>query len=370
MKLSISLIFLFFVFTASARKVYNVFKPGQEFHCWTCDFMKEHNLNRGDTVVISQGTYGHTVISNCFGITFQNEGQVVFNGGFNFEMPSSDNKLIGNGTPGIKYGILIKNTEYFAGRWYAWGNMEIAFVAVKKAQMGFQVKTEPDWDYKKQPTRISIHDLLIEDVEQEMLYIGSDNLGGSYITGDIRRVTGRRSGRDGIQVRNGNFVIEDNDLKDVGLNNEAGHQHGILIGGNSNGGTIRKNKVENAVGYGIFVNGFGNIFIECNEIINSGNSAVFTKNYEKYEDLQKTGYQKFYIRNNTLHSRNPRTIEMYYDGNNGLRGEAVISNNRVNNTVYSEMKKVEKTNNGKTVNTECIQKQTALVTSKKIIKKK
>jgi hypothetical protein len=328
MKKLILLLTLFFCIHASARKVYDVIRPGGDFWHNNGSFNTQYGVNPGDTVVLRAGTYGHIDITNISGVTFINEGQVLVDS-WNFNNGAINVKILGNGTAGIKYGIRFIGRANFASRCYATGDIEFGWLEVAGNLMGFQVKTDPGVGYPLNYQRVLAHDLYIHDTGQEAIYFGSDNLGGPQINGRIWNVKTERTGRDGIQTRNGTFIIEDCEVISPGLAGDNNHNHGFLIGGNTKNGTIRRCIGRNIPNFGIFCNGYGEILIECNDI-QSGNSALFTKNTEYWEDLQKVGYQNFTVRNNIFTS--VRSIEMGSNNANiAVRGN--VTNNKCSGSV-------------------------------------
>ncbi len=328
MKKLILLLTLFSCIHASARKVYDVIRPGGDFWHNNGSFNTQYGVNPGDTVVLRAGTYGHIDITNISGVTFINEGQVLVDS-WNFNNGAINVKILGNGTAGIKYGIRFIGRANFASRCYATGDIEFGWLEVAGNLMGFQVKTDPGVGYPLNYQRVLAHDLYIHDTGQEAIYFGSDNLGGPQINGRIWNVKTERTGRDGIQTRNGTFIIEDCEVISPGLAGDNNHNHGFLIGGNTKNGTIRRCIGRNIPNFGIFCNGYGEILIECNDI-QSGNSALFTKNTEYWEDLQKVGYQNFTVRNNIFTS--VRSIEMGSNNANiAVRGN--VTNNKCSGSV-------------------------------------
>lgn len=314
------------VAAVAGKKVYNVIKPGGDLWYYTNNFNKEFNVNPGDTVVLKAGTYGHIDITHIDGVTFINEGQVIVDS-WNFNNGATNVKLLGNGTPGIKYGIKINGKNNFATRWFATGNLEIAHIEIDGSKMGFQVKTLPYETYPLNWINLSIHDCLIQNTGQEGVYAGADELGGPYMIGKIYNVIVKNTGRDGIQVRNGTFEVYDNVVDGIGTSNDPGHTHGILFGGNTNNGICRNNKVSNVkYGFALFINGYGTFTIECNDFKSSG-SSIFTKNFNKSEDLQKVGRQEYIVRNNSMTSDNNQSMETYME-NNGIPVKVTYTGNK------------------------------------------
>lgn len=339
----------FILSTTGGKKVSNIIKPNTgDFWYNSNDFNQAFGLNPGDTVVLKAGTYGHIDITKIDGITFINEGQVIIDS-WNFNESAKNVRLLGNGTASIKYGIKINGSTNFATRWYATGNLEIANIEVAGSRMGFQVKGEPGVTYATNNQKLWIHDCYLHDTYYEAFYIGSDELGGPWIDSRIENNIVKNIGRDGIQTRNGYFEILNNTIDQIGLNNNSGHTHAILVGGNTKNSIIRGNTVSNTpYGFGVFINGYGTHTVECNTI-SSGLAAVFTKNYENQEDLQHVGYQTFDVRNNTLSSSANKSVESYYV-NNGIKVSLNYTGNKTANPTYIEPGIIiTQSNNGSTV---------------------
>ena len=336
------------------KKVYDIIKPSSgDFWYNTNNFNSQFGLQPGDTVVLRSGRYGHIDITHINGITFINEGQVEINS-FNLGNGATNIRVLGNGTPGIQYGIRIKGTNgYFATDWTATGDLEIGNVEVAGNNMGFKVTSVPGTAYPLSYQNLWIHDCLVQNTTQEAMYLGRDELGGPFITAKVERNIVRNAGRDGIQVRNGTFEIIDNVVDNVGVGNSYGHTHGILFGGNTKNGVCERNIVTNVnYGFALFINGYGTFSVQCNTFSSSG-SAIFTKNFEKQEDLQGVGYQRFEVHNNTIGSATGRSVESYANAN-GISVALNATGNKTGNTfgVQSTVSFTQ-SNNGANVSPVC-----------------
>lgn len=294
------------------------------------DFNKKFNAPPG-TVVLIPAKFDWIGISGTMdGITFVTQGQSV---GSHIKFDNAvitNSKIIATGTPGVPYGLKLSNPKEFGLNLEYSGDFELAGVNVDGSYMGIHVGTDPKKTYQFDYENIKIHDCIFQNTILEALYIGQDQLGGPFINGDIRNNVIRNAGNDGIQCRNGSFVIEENDIDGTGAvsgSQTLDHAHGILNGGNTRDAVIRNNKLRNVRGYGIFTNGYGNITISGNDI-ESGISGIFTKNFEfPGEDLQKVGFQKLNIFNNTIKNKGGKRIEAY-----NRPGSCPVSINEYDNT--------------------------------------
>jgi hypothetical protein len=284
----------------------------------TEDFNQKFNAPPGSIVLIPAAFDWIGIAGKMDGITFVTEGQSV-GSHINFEGAEITNsKIIANQTPGVPYGLKLTDAKAFGLSLEYSGDFELAGVNVDGSYMGIHVGTDPKKTYKLDHENIKIHDCIFQNTYLEAMYIGQDQLGGPFINGDIRNNVIRNAGNDGIQCRNGSFIIEDNDIDGTGAvsgGQSLDHAHGILNGGNTKDAVIRRNKLRNVKGFGVFTNGYGNITISDNNI-ECGISGIFTKNFEfPDEDLQKVGFQKLNIFNNTVKAANGKRIEAYYKSN-------------------------------------------------------
>lgn len=326
---------LILVNTAALGKVHrNIFTPNQDM--WMppeISFNQYFNILAGDSVAIAAGSYGACNIYRAERITFFNEGGQVTFKYFSLYNGTKDISILGNGTPGVEYGIVFSSTTNFGGLFETTGFLNFKNVKVSGSTLGIQVGHHPSKTYAAPSLNLRVENCQIENVGMEGLYIGHDALGGPFITGTILNNIINNTGNDGIQVRNGKFTITGNSLDNIGLNGIDIHSHGILFGGNSNGGFCSGNTATRVRGFGLFVNGYGEFKIENNSF-QSGNSAIFTNNYAKDADLQNVGYQRFYVSGNNLNATNSKAIEVLNDpvkapitlsfSNNVYTGDKVI----------------------------------------------
>jgi lysophospholipase L1-like esterase len=259
-------------------------------------------------------------------------------------------KLLGNGTPGLQYGIKINGANNFATYWKATGEIEIAYVEVVGTAAGIEVKHPPGEAYTQNFANVKIHDNYIHDHRLEGMYIGMDNLAlDVLINAEIYNNIVRNSGNDGIQTRNGTFNIHDNIVDNVAVSPAFPYDiNGILVGGNTKDSIIRNNTVSRVPGTAIFNNGWGNHTIACN-VISSTQPGIFTKNYEfATEDLQDVGFQNFNIQNNTITSTSGIALQTYYSSN-GSTTTTNFSNNKTTGSVDANYTVTQSNNTGSVV---------------------
>lgn len=309
----------------------DIFRKGQPFAMGADqDFNKEFGLAPGDAVQLADGME-YIDIGRLNGITFFSETPVEI-GSITFHGACFSPRLIGKDN-----SIKLVKADRFGCMWEAVGTMEIAGVHAAGCLQGFQVLSKPEnaAKYIANVQNIYIHDCLVEDSAYEALYLGHYIAGSPcWINGKVERVVVRRAGNDGIQCRNGYFEVLNNTLEDIGLGGNDSHAQGILFGGNTKNGIARGNKLARVAGYGIFANGFGDFLFEDNQI-QSASSCVFTKNHEPEQDLQKVGYQKFTVKNNTLLPGNGKPVEAYYK-TGSVPSTVIYQGNSATGTPYIE----------------------------------
>jgi hypothetical protein len=276
------------------------------------DFNEYFQLMPGDIVIVPAGKYGSLEIFKANGITFINEGGQAEFKFISFYQGTQNMAVLGNGSPGTQFGFKCYSPNHFGGLFETVNRLVLQNIHVEGTTMGFQVLTKPGASYPGNEQILNIENCLIEKVKDEGLYLGADALGGPWIVGNIRNNVLRNCGRDGIQVRNGFFNVENNVIEGTGGNGEEWHSHGILFGGNSNGGICKNNKVSGVGGIGLFINGMGDFQIQGNSFQSQG-SAVFINNYADKEDLQRVGFQRVTIKGNKLVEGNGKSLEVLRD---------------------------------------------------------
>lgn len=320
----------------------SMFSPGNGYYFGDgTDFNAAYGLKEGDTVRIPAGVYQYFDFHcKMRGLVFMNQGGQVQADNINFGPQVVNCKLLGTGTAGVPYGFKVTGVNRFGIGMECTGEIEVAGVHSVGNIIGIQlISPQPYRDSATVKTpglvqNISLHDCLIEKSIQESVYLGYYIPGGIFMRAKVERVKVRSSGADAFQFRNGYFEIYYCDADSVGVTADALNSQFIQFGGNTDGGIARYNIGRNIAGLGVFCNGTGTFYFECNDI-RSINSAVFTKNYEWQQDLQKVGYQTVWIRNNTLTPANGKAFEHYYHSD-GVPVTVTAENNRTGGREYLE----------------------------------
>lgn len=292
---------------ASAKIRTDIFKPNTPYTYENPgqDFNKKHSLSVGDTVLLPKGYYDWISIYQATGITFLGEDGAIV-GEMNFGEMSSDivivNILFNNHSTNHKHLVQI----------HASGIVKVINCHFLNGQVGIHVAKTPTEKTAKKTVDLLIEGCNFRGSGQEAIYVGHDLLGGPFINGVIRNNVLRNITNDGIQIRNGSFLVEGNDLDSIGMGGSEGHAHGIPIGGNTKGAIVRNNKLRNVGYYGIFCNGYGDFLFENNDVESKSSAIIVNNGYSKTQDLQKVGYQKFTVKNNRLKAANSYSLEAYY----------------------------------------------------------
>lgn len=306
----------------------------------------------GDTVVLNAGVYGDFDFSTASDLVFINKGQVTINS-FSPRKGTKNIKVLGNGTPSIKYGIKVIGKSRFGFDWESTGTFEIAYCDITSTAIGLKISTLPGQTYPVNNQVGSIHDNYIHNTGLEGIYAGRDDLGGVFITARIYNNLVENSGNDGIQCRNGAFIIEDNVVNNYGIKPAFAYDvEGILIGGNTNSSTIRRNIVGGINnGNAIFNDGFGEQIIECN-ILTSKLSAIYVNNYHPNEDLQGVKVFNLKVLGNTIVS-GQKSLEANF-ANNTTKFTILYAGNKTSQTPYFDPGIiVTQSNNGASVVLAC-----------------
>jgi hypothetical protein len=314
----------------------------------------------GDTLRIPAGTYSVIEIDSfggdpCRDIVVINDGQVNVTGSMRFQKDVHHVKVLGNGTPGIKYGFKCKNfafnrANHFTMEWIEAGpNLKDALG--KGGGVGIYGKQD---HYVDQPwtwypnyvsTKITINNCYVHDVQGEGMYIGHTYPSGDPDQGGripqrmdsvtISNCIVRRTGWDGIQLsnaRNGGRIFG-NDVSDFGFDDIDGQRAGIISGGNTNT-QVYNNVVTNGTGNGIQFFGYGRMECNNNVITNVGNTL---KNVNGEESIYGMAYpsavepnnprQGLYIHDNQINYPKKLGIIRVWDNNNS---ELInFSNNKI-----------------------------------------
>jgi hypothetical protein len=304
----------------------------------------------GDTLKIPAGTYSVIEIDSfggdpCRDIVVINDGQVNVTGSMRFKKDVHHVKILGNGTPGIKYGFKCKNfafnrANHFTMEWIEAGpNLKDA--TGKGGGVGIYGKQDP---YVDQPwtwypnyvsTKITINNCYVHDVQGEGMYIGHTYPSGDPDQGGripqrmdsvtISNCIVRRTGWDGIQLsnaRNGGRIFG-NDVSDFGFDDIDGQRAGIISGGNTNA-QVYNNVVTNGTGNGIQFFGYGRMECYGNLISNVGNTLKTTGGEESiYGQPNPTNApgevnpkQAMVIHDNKIVNPKDRGAIRFWDNNN------------------------------------------------------
>lgn len=284
------------------------------------NLMTTYSLNPGDVIVLQPGYYNTIDFMGYFNditITSSNTGTVNISGRVNFGAEGQHHKFIGNLAVSKNITISSGLGGYFATSSRSSGDIYYRNLSLVDNFMGIQVEhrdsSDPEYaSYLLDYQNLIIDNVTIDGTGQEAMYIGSNIISDHQIYGIIRNCTVLNNGRDGIQCRNGLFRIEYNTITGVGQNLETAHGHGILYGGGGGSTDINlktwilNNEISDAYVYGIFINGYGYIWIEGNNVQSDIESAIFCKNYESdTEDILGIAFQHFTLKNNTWESNDP-----------------------------------------------------------------
>ncbi len=283
------------------------------------NLMTRFGLNPGDAIVLPAGRYGNIdIMGYQSGIWIMSDdvGTASVNR-INFGDFGENPKVIGN--PNASKNLVIENSpgDHYFGLYCAnTGNILYRNLLVRNCVMGIQVITEVAnlAHYIRDYQNLQIYNVDMEDIEQEGVYSGFFQYSPIQITGLIRNVRTTRTGRDGIQGKNGTYQILNNTVTDTGLEGNNDHGHGIALGADG-GGThlVKDNSVTNAFTYGIFCSALGDVNIRGNTISAPNNSGFFGKNYNTdTEDPLGIGYQRFIFYGNSF-TGNPKALEVVRD---------------------------------------------------------
>ncbi len=260
----------------------------------------------GSVLCIKAGTYKHINLQNFRGtaanpIIIKNCGGLVKVSGASYGISitkSSHFKFVGNGTPGVKYGIkvdgvTIGNTSSGLGVSNQSSDFEIGNLEITKVGAGVICKTNPTcdemtWGGKYTMRNVLLHDMYIHDVEGEGFYVGHTSVtanvscSGKTITVPTQTIENLKiyncitenTGWDGIQVASipVNCEVFNNVVKNYGTRNQPSQQMGILFGGLCNG-KIYNNYIEKGPGSGLQILGVGQISAYNNVIVNCGTAG-------------------------------------------------------------------------------------------------
>jgi hypothetical protein len=163
---------------------------------------------------------------------------------------------------------------------------------VSSSGVGFHDKDAVRYEWTQHD--VAFRDLYIHDIGTEGHYHGAsrypDNGDRHLLDGvEVTRNLVVRTGRDGIQVRSTpwNCTIQDNLIRDTGLNGESNHLYGISLG---RGGAcdIIGNDIRRAGGDGIGDRGLHGQTIAHNTIVDSGDRGINVREGDQAPDNSET----------------------------------------------------------------------------------
>lgn len=328
------------------------------------DFMSKYDLQPGDTVAFKIGSQGQDtlrnvdmgLVQNCHDLVFLNDSgnkKRVNIGWFGLGNNVYNVKLSGNGSKYIDYGLNFYDSTHFGLSWGCVGNLETSYLKFDGCNIAFQLVTIPTLKYPVDSQKLYAHHLLIENSKHESMYLGYVN--NSPIAMDIKvdSVTINNSGWDGIQTRNTRSVLITNcTLNGIGTALHEGDEHGILFGGNSNGGTVKNVIMKNVKGVGIWNGGWGSFEYSCNQI-QADVFGVMSRSTFPEGDVQNTGKQSQLMSNNIINCA--KAVECYYE-NNGKQISVDIQNNQTSGSINVSSGITQNiSNNGANVQVNCTQ---------------
>ncbi|WP_167859704.1 fibronectin type III domain-containing protein [Paenibacillus cymbidii] len=251
------------------------------------------------------GTAEHPII-----ITNINGESLIANDNLGYALTVSNStyfRLTGTGDPEYTYGIRVSSKKSGANavsigslsQQYEIDHLE----AFDSGFAGLMLKSDPTCDLSANrghfvQRNTVVHDTYIHNVEGEGMYIGYTFFNGHEIacknsvgetvyetvyphTLEGLRVYDNRTqttGRDGIQVSSAVSDVEvyNNVIDDYATEDEPGQTSGIQINPGTTG-RFYNNLITNGIGKGFEVQGWGNIFIYNNVIVNPSSYGIFSK---------------------------------------------------------------------------------------------
>ncbi len=268
------------------------------------------NWKPGDTVNIPAGNYSLIDLGNFRGdatrpIILRNKGGLVTVKQIRFGKNAQYFKLLGNGHPGLTYGILVNGTSNAGIAAYHVSDIEIAHVEVTGMEAGFLIKWNPvAGDAASQyPSytmkNMYLHHNYIHHVTGEAMYIGHTAPSGDPYNGNLIPIRLENieiaynivdnTGWDGIQLSNarGNAKIHHNTVTNFGTKKYGNQMCGIILGGNTSG-DVYDNTVKFGTGIGIMVFGYGTNRVYNNYVESAGNDGTATGSESIFADDRTT----------------------------------------------------------------------------------
>lgn len=287
-------------------------------------FVDGANIPAGSVICIPAGTRGALLLKNLKGtaakpiIIINKGGKVTFTAAstasYAFKTQNCQYfKILGNGAPGVTYGIDVNGGNISMTMDDLSSDFEISNVEVRNSGFaGIMAKTDPTCDVATQRGHftmwnVSLHNNYVHKTGGEGFYVGNsfyaDGIAlacGKVLPHDVINVKIYNNridsaGCEGIQVGSAiaGCEVYNNTVTSPGLSPFAnGQNNGIQIGEGA-GGKCYNNLIKNAPGNGIIVLGLGDNQVFNNFILNSGANGIFA-------DSRYTPGPNFQFINNTI----------------------------------------------------------------------
>lgn len=312
-------------------------------------FVDGANIPAGSVICIPAGTRGALLLKNLKGtaakpiIIINKGGKVTFTtastASYAFKTQNCQYfKILGNGAPGVTYGIDVNGGNISMTMDDLSSDFEISNVEVRNSGFaGIMAKTDPTCDVATQRghftmRNVSLHNNYVHKTGGEGFYVGNsfyaDGMAlacGKVLPHDVINVKIYNNridsaGCEGIQVGSAiaGCEVYNNTVTSPGLSPFAnGQNNGIQIGEGA-GGKCYNNLIKNAPGNGIIVLGLGDNQVFNNFILNSGANGIFA-------DSRYTPGPNFQFINNTIIASAADGIKM--------NSETIPMNTVINNVI-------------------------------------
>lgn len=323
------------------------------------------NVLPGDTIYLINGNKPFLLLENIHGspdstiviINYNGKVEISTNHYFGISTKNcSFFKITGTGDSTIKYGIDISRVANGSGIGISnlSNNFELDHIKISNTFLaGIYAKTDPDSTLHSARDsflmkNVKIHDLYLENINDEGMYIGSTKYFGQmvHMNGrdtlvlphlieniEISNNFLKNTGWDGIQLSSAykNAAIHDNVIINDSYRDYYNQMSGIILGGGTKADCYN-NFILNGHGTGIVVASLGGQQIFNNIIINSG-TEYFPNDLTKMQhgiyvgDISVENDSSFYLFNNLI--VNPKS--------DGIRFTSLNSKNNiaVNNIIIN-----------------------------------